>query len=85
MDEQLLIRFLTHTCTQEDIQSIDRWIASDKSHAAWLFEMESVWSLKDEIRFSDKREVERAYNRFTLSLRKSKKAKQHFYSFSEKE
>ena len=77
MDEQLLIRFLTHTCTQKDILLIDRWIASDKSHADWLFEMECAWSLKDEMRFSDKREIEQAYNRFILSQRKNK---QHFYS-----
>ena len=68
MDEQLLIRFLTHTCTPEDLRSIDQWIASGKPNADWLFEMERIWSLKDELRFSDRREIEEAYNRFTLSL-----------------
>ena len=72
MDEQLLIRFLTHTCTPEDLRSIDQWIASGKPNADWLFEMERIWSLKDELRFSDRREIEEAYNRFTLSLGKSK-------------
>ena len=80
MDEQLLIRFLTHTCTPEDLRSIDQWIASGKPNADWLFEMERIWSLKDELRFSDRREIEEAYNRFTLSLGKSKNAKPHFYS-----
>ena len=54
MDEQLLIRFLTHTCTPEDLRSIDQWIASGKPNADWLFEMERIWSLKDELRFSDR-------------------------------
>ena len=75
MDEQLLIRFLTHTCTPEDLRSIDQWIASGKPNADWLFEMERIWSLKDELRFSDRREIEEAYNRFTLSQGKSKNAK----------
>lgn len=66
MDEQLLIRFLTHTCTPEDLRSIDQWIASGKPNADWLFEMERIWSLKDELRFSDRREIEEAYNRFLL-------------------
>ena len=57
MDEQLLIRFLTHTCTPEDIRLVDQWIASAKSNADWLFEMERIWSLKVERRFSDKREI----------------------------
>ena len=74
MDEQLLIRFLTHTCTPEDLRSIDQWIASGKPNADWLFEMERIWSLKDELRFSDRREIEEAYNRFTLSQGKSKNA-----------
>ena len=81
MDEQLLIRFLTHTCTPEDLRSIDQWIASGKPNADWLFEMERIWSLKDELRFSDRREIEEAYNRFTLSQGKSKNAKPHFYIY----
>ena len=82
MDEQLLIRFLTHTCTPEDLRLVDRWIASNKANADWLFEMERAWSLKDELRFSDKKEIEEAYNRFTLSQGKSKNAVQHFYLYS---
>lgn len=81
MDEQLLIRFLTHTCTSEDLRLVDQWIASGKPNADWLFEMERIWSLKDELRFSDRREIEEAYNRFTLSLGKSKNAKPHFYIY----
>ena len=83
MDEQLLIQFLTHTCTSEDLRLVDQWIASGKPNADWLFEMERIWSLKDELRFSDRREIEEAYNRFTLSLGKSK-MKPHFYSFLER-
>ena len=75
MDEQLLIRFLTHTCTPEDLRSIDQWIASGKPNADWLFEMERIWSLKDELRFSDRREIEEAYNRFTLSQESKGKIK----------
>lgn len=82
MDEQLLIRFLTHSCTPDDMRSVDRWIAADKANADWLFEMERIWSLKDELRFSDKSEIEEAYNRFTLSLTESKNAGWHFNIYS---
>ena len=81
MDEQLLIQFLTHTCTSEDLRLVDQWIASGKPNADWLFEMERIWSLKDELRFSDRREIEEAYNRFTLSQGKSKNAVSHFYIY----
>ena len=83
MDEQLLIQFLTHTCTSEDLRLVDQWIASGKPNADWLFEMERIWSLKDELRFSDRREIEEAYNRFTLSLGKSKNAKPQFLHISD--
>lgn len=79
MDEQLLIRFLTHTCTPEDLRTIDQWIAADKSHATWLFETERIWSLKDELRFSDKKEIGKAYERFILSQGENKNAGRHFY------
>ena len=64
MDEQLLIRFLTHTCTPDDTRLVDQWIASGKPNADWLFEMERIWNLKDELRFSDRREIEEAYKLF---------------------
>lgn len=70
MDEELLIRFLTHTCTTEDIKAVDNWIAADKANANWLFEMEKIWSLRNELRFSEKKEIENAYNRFLGSISK---------------
>lgn len=73
MNEELLIRFLTHTCTPEDIREIDQWIQSDPKNANWLFEMERIWSLKDELRFSDKLEIEQAYDRFMYSVTAKKK------------
>ena len=53
MSEELLIRFLTRRCTSDEIRKVDEWVAEDKANADWLFEMERIWSLKDELRFSD--------------------------------
>lgn len=64
MDDQLLIRFLTHRCSAEELHQIDKWIADNKANADWLFEMERIWSLKDELRFSDQQKIGKAYNRF---------------------
>ena len=55
MSEELLIRFLTRRCTSDEIRKVDEWVAEDKANADWLFEMERIWSLKDELRFSDKK------------------------------
>lgn len=63
MSEELLIRFLTRRCTSDEIRKVDEWVAEDKANADWLFEMERIWSLKDELRFSDKKEIEDAYSR----------------------
>lgn len=68
MNEKLLIQFLTHTCLPDELRQVEQWISSEKANADWLFEMERVWSLKDELRFSDKREIEEAYSRFILNL-----------------
>lgn len=82
MDEQLLIRFLTHTCTPEDTRLVDQWIASAKSNADWLFEMERVWSLKDELRFSDKREIGEAYTQFISEIQKSNRKRTKVHPFT---
>lgn len=39
MNEEILIRFLIHRCTSEEIKVVDQWIASDQANADWLFEM----------------------------------------------
>lgn len=72
MDEQLLLRFLYKECTAEDLIQIDQWISSDEANANWFFEMEKVWTLRDELKLSDENELEVAYNRFLSSLHEKK-------------
>lgn len=71
MDEQLLIRFLSHRCTPEERVLIEQWVALDPDHATWLFEMERVWSLKNELAFSQEERIEAAYRRFAATRIKS--------------
>ena len=73
MNEELLIRFLTKTCTREEIFEVQNWISANRTNAAWLFEMERIWSLKDILRYSDRKEIEAAYRRF---VRVTSQAKQ---------
>lgn len=69
MNEELLIRFLTHRCTPDELNTINEWIISDPANAEWLFNIEHIWSLKDELRFSDRKEIEAAYNRFVSHVK----------------
>ena len=49
MNEDLLIQYLSHRCTPAEIRELDKWIAADQANADWLFEMERIWGLKDEL------------------------------------
>lgn len=64
MNEKLLIRFLTRTCEPGELIEIENWISADRANADWLFGMECVWLLKEEMRYSDRKEIEVAYRRF---------------------
>lgn len=80
MDEQLLIRFLTHRCSPEEMEQVSRWASSDKANGQWLFEMERIWSLKDELLFSDQKEIETAYNEFLAKINPPQKtAPKNYY------
>jgi len=68
MTEELLIRFLTRICTKEELLEVEKWMSTDPANANWLFEMERVWSLKDELRYSDRKEIEAAYRRFIRTI-----------------
>ncbi|MDH6303646.1 transmembrane sensor [Parabacteroides sp. PF5-5] len=64
MDEEVLLRFLTKECTSEDLQMISQWVTTKPENTRWLFEMEEVWSLKHELKYSDKEEIKKAYQAF---------------------
>lgn len=73
MNDQLLIRFITHQCTPEEVRQIDEWISSDKKNAEHLFEMERLWGLKNEALFSCEQEIETAYNQFITKAHQKKR------------
>lgn len=78
MDDALLLRFLNHRTTPAENRRIAEWIAADPENADWLFETERIWSLKNEERFSDKKEIEAAYSRLLSELPESRKIKKTF-------
>lgn len=81
-----MLRFLKHELSAEDRKELEDWLSLDSANAEWLLEMERVWSLKNELRFSGEEEIEVAFNRFlnrigepgtTIQL-KSKRNSWHF-------
>lgn len=64
MDDKLLLRFLKHQCSKAELELVEKWIATDKANAGLLFEMERIWSLKDEIYFSDEEKIRQAFKQF---------------------
>lgn len=80
MNDNLLIKFLTQRCSIEEYREVEEWISSDPAHAAWLFEMEQLWSLKHTLRFSEKKEIETAYKRFRETGEKQKPRRLSFLS-----
>ena len=77
MDEHLLIKYFTHTANAEELATIEQWIYSDKKNEEWLFEMERIWSLKDELKYSDKIIISDAYNRFVSKTKENKKQQEN--------
>lgn len=80
MDSELLIRFLTKKCSESDTHEINKWISSSEENAKWLFGMEDAWSLKDGLKYSDKREIENAWKQFTLAIELARPLQKTFIS-----
>lgn len=74
MNEDTLLKYLMRKCSPEELEQVNRWITANPSNAEWLFEMERIWSLKDELRFSDEQKIEKAYAEFLTRIDKGKKA-----------
>ena len=69
MNDELLYKFLTHSCDEGELRQIDEWISADPSHAEWLFGMEDIWSLKDVLTYSDKARIRKAFWQFSSAAR----------------
>lgn len=68
MNDPLLIRFLSHRCSPEELQQIDLFLCENEEYAKKLFELEQLWSLKKEIQFSEPQYIDQAYIRFLDSI-----------------
>jgi transmembrane sensor len=77
MEDQLLIRFLTRQCSAQENEEINEWIKNNKANADWLFEVERLWSLKDELRFSEENELQEAFNTFVARQNPAQYIPQH--------
>lgn len=64
MNEELLFRFLTKQCTPEEKKRIESWLSESRENADFLFEMERIWYLREEIKYSDKKIIDKAYRSF---------------------
>lgn len=63
IDELLLMRYISHDCSPEEVERVEQWIIDGKANADRFFEIERIWNLKDELRFSNEKEVKTEYNR----------------------
>lgn len=69
MKESLLIKYLNRCCSKDEILEVEEWIATSKDNAEKLFELERIWSIKDELQFSQSHSINRAYDCFLSNIK----------------
>ena len=72
MNEELLIKFLVKTASPDELEEIEKWISQSKDNANWLFEIERIWAIKEELKYSNEKELKNAYNELRTQLDKRK-------------
>ena len=53
MKDEILIRYINKHCTATEEKEILEWL-KEKDNRQGLFELEQIWGLKAELRFSEK-------------------------------
>ena len=66
MKDDILIRYINKHCTATEEKEVLEWL-KEKDSRQRLFELEQIWGLKTEMRFSDKGRMDEAYRQL-LSL-----------------
>lgn len=72
MEEEQIIRFLTHQCSADEVEKMAAWIAADESNATKYFEVERIWNLKEEAKFADKKELDFGYKQLISKIEEKK-------------
>ena len=62
LDDSIIVKFITGTCSDEELARVDEWIHSSDEHAAELFRMERIYR-QAQAAAMPRREVERALAR----------------------
>ena len=73
MKDDILIRYINKHCTATEEKEILEWL-KEKDNRQRLFELEQIWGLKTEMRFSDKGRMDEAYRQLSGQLGLSKQA-----------
>lgn len=67
MKDEILMRYITKCCSAAEEKEILEWL-KEKENRQRLFELEQIWGLKAEIRFSDRKRMDEAYRRLSGQL-----------------
>lgn len=67
MKDEILIRYLNKHCSAAEEKEILEWL-KEKDNRQRLFELEQIWGLKAEMRFSDKGRMDEAYQKLSRQL-----------------
>ena len=64
MNEEILIKFLEQSCSPQELKEVDEWIQASPENRNQLFELERVWSLKNELYYAQPQRIDKAYRAF---------------------
>lgn len=67
MKDEILIRYINKRCTVAEEKEILKWLKEGDNRQR-LFELERIWGLKAEIRFSDRKRMDKAYQQLSGQL-----------------
>ena len=67
MTDDILIKYITGQCTEEEKSEVLAWLKEDIDHNR-LFELEQIWGLKAEKQFSDSSRLDKSFGRLSRTI-----------------
>lgn len=68
METEKLLLFIKGKLSEQERREVLQWLAQDESHRERLFELEQIYGLKQQERFSDRERVDYAFSRLESRL-----------------
>ena len=62
MNSEIILKYLTQECTEQELASLNEWLAESNDNQQWLFELKVLWDKRTLADFSRREYLDKQFD-----------------------